>query len=68
MNKTANCSGCGAEISTENIDCDMYGQYWCDECGGVSQCTECGHMIASQEMNFDDDGGEGICENCEEDD
>jgi len=58
------CAGCHEEIDITSIDCDMYHQYWCIDCGGVGQCGECGHMIACCEMNFDDDSGEGICEDC----
>lgn len=59
------CSGCGKDIAADEIDCDMYSQFWCLDCGGVSQCGECGHMMATQEMNFDGED-EGTCENCNE--
>ena len=59
------CAGCGDEVDTENIDCDKYSQYWCEECGGVGQCRVCGHVIACQEMTFKDNSGEGTCEECD---
>ena len=58
------CTGCSSEMDTTNVDCDLYSQYWCEDCGGVSQCGQCGHMMASQDTNFDD--GDPVCENYED--
>lgn len=31
MIKTVPCSGCGKEIAADEIDPDMYDEYWCEE-------------------------------------
>lgn len=61
------CAGCGEVFDSSNSNPDMYCEWWCDECGGTGECSECGQVFSSQVLVADDEDRESlICESCKD--